>query len=250
MNSIRVEFELGLKDSPCTQNCYQAPTSHKMPVYRYPTASDPYVESTWGPVWTTNSSSQATGRPAGGPEFLATRFAIQLPKITVLPAAFLTMKVLPYTIVYRPPGDRSQGNFTTTESYGTNMTVGGSTSIDNTSSWMDTENVTNNLSITDMIAAVQAQDTQSSGHGAAADNNATVGTGLVVSNSQTKVYGWGLGSGSLTSADPTIIPAGQFVTPNTCNPADPASYAASGCAVMPGKLTTRNHSGRIGLLCC
>ncbi len=135
VNSLRVEFELGIKDSNCSKNCTEPPGSRKLPVYIDPTAKDPYIQSYWGQVNGQNSQGQATMHSAGGPEFLVTRLAIQLPNITVLPAAFVQMKVLPYTIVYRPPGDKSQGVYTTNESYGTSLTTGVSTAIDNTTAF-------------------------------------------------------------------------------------------------------------------
>jgi hypothetical protein len=225
VNSLRVEIELGLKDSHCDISAHAQSC-------KYPTEKDPYVQSTWGSIVGQNSSGAATARAAGGPEFLATRFAIQLPNLSVLPAAFMEMKVLPYTILYRPPGDQSQGTYATTASYGTTMTTGNSTAIDNTSSFMDSWGVTNSMTVTDLIAKVQEQDTETSGHGGAADYNATVGTGLVVTNSHSRTRQWQLGSGTTGNADPTILPAARFVMPNTCTA---SNYASNGCAVMPGE---------------
>ncbi|HEY6305906.1 MAG TPA: hypothetical protein VI488_05525 [Candidatus Angelobacter sp.] len=235
VNSLRVEFELGLKDSHCpSENSYLFNTSStkKKALCTDPTASDPYIKSYWGSITGQNSQGQTTVRAAGGPEFLVTRFAIQLPNITVLPAAFLQMKVLPYTIVYRPPGDKSQGVYTTTESYGTSLTTGQNTSIDNTTAFMESMDVKNTMKISALILSIEQSSDQSSSSTSATDNNATIGTGLVVSNSHSRVRGWTLGSGSGDPADPTILPAAEFVTPNTCTA---ANYAASGCKVMPGE---------------
>lgn len=45
-------------------------------------------------------------------------------RMVVAPAALMQLKVEPYTIVYEPPGDKSKGTFSTTTAYGTNVSVG------------------------------------------------------------------------------------------------------------------------------
>jgi hypothetical protein len=137
--------------------------------------------------------------------------------------------VLPYTILYRPPGDKSQGSFQTTESYGTSMTTGVSTAIDNTTAFEQSQDVNNTASITALIATIQSVDDKSSSGTSATDNNSTVGTGLVTGNSHSQVRQWTLGS---AGGDPTILPAAQFVTPNTCTT---TNYTTNGCTVTPGE---------------
>ena len=216
VNSLRVEIELGLKDPD--------PGSDKTVGYSLPLPSTPYVKSMWGVT-----NPQGGVESSGGPELLVTRFAISLPNITVLPAAFLTMKVLPYTILYRPPGDKSQGSFQTTESYGTSMTTGVSTAIDNTTAFMQSLDVKTDAKITALILSIEHQEDSTTSSTSATDNNSTVGTGLVTGNSHSQVRQWTLGSGG---GDPTILPAAQFVTPNTCTA---ANYVASGCTVTAGE---------------
>ncbi|MFZ0964598.1 MAG: hypothetical protein WAO35_27385 [Terriglobia bacterium] len=220
VNSLRVEIELGLKDPHAT-----ADKKTQQWVYSDPLPSDPYVRTDWGIVDPQNGSVTAQG----GPELVVTRFAIQLPNITVLPAAFMTMKVLPYTILYRPPGDKSQGTYTTTESYGTSMTTGVSTAIDNTTAFMQSQEIKADTKISALILSIEEEDKSTSSGTTATDNNSTVGTGLVTSNSLSSVRQWTLGS---SGGDPTILPAAQFVTPNTCTP---QNYTANGCTVTPGE---------------
>ena len=58
--------------------------------------------------------------------------SVALETVVVLPAALAQLKVLPYTIVYMPPGNASTASFTTTTTFGTTMTAGDSTALDNT----------------------------------------------------------------------------------------------------------------------
>jgi hypothetical protein len=52
--------------------------------------------------------------------------------VVVFPTALAQLKVLPYTILYCPPGSSSSSAFTTTFTFGTTMTTGNSTELDNT----------------------------------------------------------------------------------------------------------------------
>ncbi len=214
VNSLRVEIELGLKDQ---NNGWNSKANQE--TFSNPTISTPYVRTYWGTV---QNGSQLS--PAGGPEYVNTRFAIQLPNITVLPAAFIQMKVLPYTILYRPPGDESQGTFQTTQSYGTQLTTGNNTAIDNTTAFMESMDIQNNTTVSALIATVQLQGDEMTSNTNASDTNGTIGTGLITSNSHTVNRTWTLGT---MTPDPSILPAAQYVTPNTCG----ANYAAAGCTV-------------------
>jgi hypothetical protein len=207
VNSIRIEFKVGLKDQP------------------NPGPHTPYVKTYWGQV-----QHGAQVSPAGGPESVVTRFAVQLPNITVLPAAFVQMKVLPYTIVYRPPGDESVGSYATTQSYGTSMTTGNSTAIDNTTAFMESLGIQSNTTVNALIAQVSVQGGESSSNTNASDTNGTIGTGLVTSNSHSAARTWQLGSA--TTADPTILPASAYVVPNTCTA---SNYVSAHCAVDPAE---------------
>lgn len=51
--------------------------------------------------------------------------------VVVFPTALAQLKVLPYTILYAPPGSSSSSAFTTTSTFGTSMTTGSSTELDN-----------------------------------------------------------------------------------------------------------------------
>src|ERR1035437_2903066 len=97
------------------------------------------------------------------------------------------------------------------------MTTGVSTAIDNTTAFMQSLEVKTDAKITALIRSIEEEDKSSTSSTTATDNNATVGTGLVTSNSHSSVRGWTLGSGG---GDPTILPAAQFVTPNTCTAAN------------------------------
>ncbi len=52
--------------------------------------------------------------------------------LIVLPAALIQLKVLPYSIVYMPPGNQSFGSLTMASTYSTTMTAGTTTEVDNT----------------------------------------------------------------------------------------------------------------------
>jgi hypothetical protein len=58
-------------------------------------------------------------------------------QVVVQPIAAVQLKVMPWTIVYQPPGDKSSASYAYTQSYGTNMTTtdlvtqGQSTAVDN-----------------------------------------------------------------------------------------------------------------------
>jgi hypothetical protein len=67
----------------------------------------------------------AVGYPrAGGFQY---RKAFSPVQVVVMPLAVAQLKVIPYTIVYQPPGDFSQATFKTSTSYGVSMTAGVST---------------------------------------------------------------------------------------------------------------------------
>jgi hypothetical protein len=51
--------------------------------------------------------------------------------VVMPPTAFLQMNVLPYTIVYQPPGDQSTGTFTTSNTYGTTFSLGNTSDASN-----------------------------------------------------------------------------------------------------------------------
>ncbi len=89
--------------------------------------------------------------------------------------------------------------------------------------------VSNDAKVNLLILQAEEQDSQTTTDTSATDNNSTVGTGLVTSNSHSAVRSWTVGSGS---PDPTILPAAQFVTPNTCTA---ANYASNACTVIPGE---------------
>lgn len=57
--------------------------------------------------------------------------------LIVLPAALLQLKVLPYSIIYMPPGNQSFGSLTLASTYSTTMTAGTTSEIDNTNSQDD-----------------------------------------------------------------------------------------------------------------
>jgi hypothetical protein len=201
-NSIRIEFVLGLKNY-------------------YALDGDFIDHLYWGDEYQSG--------PLGGPEHAVTRFAVQLQPITVLPAALMQMKVLPYTIVYRPPGDQSTGTYVTTQSFGTSMSVGSSTTLDNTKTFEQSFGVNDDFKVTALIAAIQLADGQSQTTSGSWDNNAVIGKGLTVSNSTTQAISLMVGS---STSDASVIPAHEYVVPNTCNQ---SNYSSSTCSVMPGE---------------
>ena len=199
-NSVRVEVAFGLQDDLKTG----------------------WIGSLyWGSV------SQAG--PYSGPEHALTRVALQLPTITVLPAAFIQAKILPYTIVYRPPGDQSSGTYTATQAYGTSMTTGNNTTIDNTETFEQSFDVKDDAKVTALIATAELADDNSNVNTSNWDRNTVIGTGLTVSGSHTTVRSFTVGS---ATTDPSILPASSFVTPNTCNA---SNYTAATCTVNAGE---------------
>ena len=62
--------------------------------------------------------------------------------VVVLPVALMQLKVIPFTIMYVPPGNASQAAVTMTTTYTTTQTAGATTSIDNTNkqdNWVQQE---------------------------------------------------------------------------------------------------------------
>lgn len=201
-NSVRIEFLVGLKDSPngaFIDDLYYGPPSVS------------------GATTTYNCCDWAV-----------TRFAVQFQTIRVLPAAFIQMNVLPYTIVYRPPGDQSFANFTVMQSFGTSMTVGNNTTLDNSSQFQQSYDVKNDNKVTALLASIEQIDQQTTMTTSLWDQNVVMGTGLAVSNSSATSYQ--VQSGMMT-ADTGILPAHDYVVPNTCGMN--GIYDPSSCTVWP-----------------
>jgi hypothetical protein len=196
-NSIRIEFILGLQDQP----------------------DGGFTQMYWG-----NPNG-----PGLGPEYAMTRFAIQFPPITVVPAAFLQMNVLPYTIVYRPPGDMSSGTFTVTDSFGSSMTTGSNTTIDNSKGFEQSLGIQDDTKITALIFSIQQTDNQTETTTGSWDTNAVIGRGLMTSSSHSVMRSFTVGSGS---PDANIFPASSYVVPNTCTG---SNYTSAGCSVKPAE---------------
>jgi hypothetical protein len=200
-NTVRIEIAFGLKDSP-TEGFI----------------SDLY----WG-------VPDQSG-PFGGPETAMTRLAVTFQQpIVVMPAAIVKLKVLPYTIVYRPPGNQSSGTFTATAAFGTAMTAGSSTTFDNTKTYEQSYGVQDGQKVTAFIATVQLADGQTTTNTSAFNDNSVIGKGLTTSSSHSIVRSFTVGS---NSTDPSVIPAHEYVLPNTCNT---ANFSANNCSVSPGE---------------
>jgi hypothetical protein len=58
-------------------------------------------------------------------------------QLAVLPAAMIQLKVVPETIIYLPPGDKSSGILTVTKTFSTTVTAGETIGIDNTNAQDD-----------------------------------------------------------------------------------------------------------------
>ncbi|SHJ48988.1 hypothetical protein SAMN05444159_0748 [Bradyrhizobium lablabi] len=203
-NSVRIEFELGIT------NANIVPGS-------------PFINSlAWGDVF-------SAGAPLGCCEYALTRFAVQFNPINVLPAAFLQMKLLPYTILYRPPGDQSSGTFKATESFATSMSIGSSTTVDTSKSFEKSSELQDDQKVTAFIATIQQIDGQSTTTSTTWDSNAVIGKGLTDTASRTIVRAWTVGS---NSADASIVPAREYVVPNTCTK---ENYATNNCSVKPAE---------------
>ena len=198
-NSVRIEIMMGLQDDLKS-----------------------WVNSVYWGDWTKSG-------PYGGPEHAATRIALQMPTITVLPAAFVQMKVLPYTIVYRPPGDQSTGTYTATQAFGTTMTVGNNTTLDNSETFEHSYDVKNDDKVTALIATADLADDQSQTKSNVWDTNTLIGTGLVVSGSHQVGRSFNVGA---STTDTSIVPAAPYVTPNTCTA---ANFATANCTVQPAE---------------
>jgi hypothetical protein len=57
------------------------------------------------------------------PSFFSYTAALNPFQIVVLPVALAQLKVMPYTLIYQPPGDASKATFATTTSFGISMSV-------------------------------------------------------------------------------------------------------------------------------
>lgn len=53
-------------------------------------------------------------------------------EVVVIPAAAIQLRLLPYTILYAPPGSNSTSDFKTTSTFGLEMTVGNDTALEHT----------------------------------------------------------------------------------------------------------------------
>ncbi len=211
-NSLRIEFALGLADTP----------------------NGSFINSL---AWFTGQSCPTCFLQTSCCNTALTRFALNLPPISVLPAAFAQMKVLPYTILYRPPGDLSSATFSVTRSFSTNMSVGQSTTIDQTGSFAQSAGITRGELFSAMIsfmAGFQVGGQQGSSSNtmnmSAFDTNTTVGYGITGVNSSTGGFTFPVG-GMIDVSDPTIFPALTYVVPNTCSPTT-VNYSLT-CTSMP-----------------
>jgi hypothetical protein len=66
----------------------------------------------------------------------------------VAPSAFIQVKVIPFTIVYQPPGNASTANYQTTNTYSTSFKLGNSTEQNNSSSSQQTESTKASIKLT------------------------------------------------------------------------------------------------------
>ena len=109
-NSLRLDIDLHVVEDP----------------------GDPYLAYPWDP-YVGGVPFVPAGEILLGPVYpqAETSGSVTLQPVVVLPAALAQLKVMPYTIVYMPPGNASDSSFTTTSTFGTTMTAGGSTAIDN-----------------------------------------------------------------------------------------------------------------------
>jgi hypothetical protein len=97
--------------------------------------------------------------------------------VLVLPAALMQLKVLPYTILYAPPGANSAADYQGSTSFATTMTVGSNTTIDNTASQ------TRVISNSDSISASGLGLTFDLQNDGGWDHTVTSGVGLATSSS-------------------------------------------------------------------
>jgi hypothetical protein len=196
-NSLRIEFLVGLSDTP-----------------------SPDVSFIDDLPWFVGQAGPRGFLQTDCCNFATTRFTVTLPPITVLPAAFVQMKVLPYTILYRPPGDLSSGAFTITQSFSTTMSIGQNNTIDESGSFAQTAGLTRGGSFSAMVGfmggfsvgGTQGSTTNTVNTGGF-DINTIIGQGTTVANSSVASFTLPVGSGM---SDPTIPPALPYVVPNTC----------------------------------
>jgi hypothetical protein len=136
-------------------------------------------------------------------------------QLVAVPVAMAQLKVLPYTIVYQPPGDASKGTFSTSASFGVSMTVDNksttntTTTIDNSGSISGSAGISVDQKTDDgaasfgfTLSGAQKWD-HSTKTGVGSSNSTTVGTGT---NFQTLF--------SMTVGDSTLIPgaAGSYAS--------------------------------------
>ncbi len=57
------------------------------------------------------------------------------------PAGLIQLNVIPYTILYHPPGNQSTVSFTANNTYGTNLTLGNSNTVSNSTTWDNSSSV-------------------------------------------------------------------------------------------------------------
>ena len=87
----------------------------------------------------------------------------------MLPAALAQLKVLPYTIVYMPPGNASDSSFSTSTTFGTQVTAGDTTSLDNSTRKTSTLDVATTISASFGLSGVDLSTDSHWDHTTSAD---------------------------------------------------------------------------------
>jgi hypothetical protein len=106
------------------------------------------------------------------------------------PAAGIELKVLPYTIIYQPPGDQSVNTFSTSTTYGTSLTIGNGTEQSN--KWTDTNSSAIQASIKAGFNVSQGNGDGNGGQIGPVDQpGAAINVGTTTNWDQSATYGFG-----------------------------------------------------------
>jgi hypothetical protein len=117
----------------------------------------------------------------------------------VIPTALIQLSVLPYTILYQPPGDQSTVSFSTAATYGTNFSLGTSTDISNKRT--DEQSGSTKFSLKEGYTAVFSGGVTSNWDTSTSESFGTTDTSSSGGNSSLGFQGtWS------TQADPSLIP--------------------------------------------
>ena len=124
------------------------------------------------------------------------------------PAGLIQLNVIPYTILYHPPGNQSTVSFTASNSYGTSLTLGNTNTVSNSSTWDNSSSV----SFAETIAYTLGI---SLGNNGSWDQSSKQTFGTTNSNANATTSSLNISSAWSFKNDPLLIPGSGATCANT-----------------------------------